>query len=173
MTFEVAPGERIIWEGRPERLRGFLRTIDVFILLMAIVFGLFVAATISAAGRSDPSGIFVGALFPLVVFCLLFLAPRLIDITRERGRTRYVLSDRRVVIRRGRREIELPLSTLSYLELDDSWVSGLTIFFAQRQLYEGVGVFGGGSSTPAFRGLRDALTVYRRISEARAAVATR
>jgi hypothetical protein len=173
MSFEIPPGDRMLWEGKPERLRGFLRPIDVFIFFMAIVFGLFVVATISAAGRSDPSGFFVGALFPLVVFGLLFLAPRLIDITRERGRTRYVLTDRRVLIRRGRREIELPLATLSYLELDDSWISGPTIFFAQRQLYEGVGVFGSGSSTPAFRGLRDAPAVYRTISEARTAVSTR
>jgi hypothetical protein len=173
MSFEIAAGERIIWEGKPERLRGFLRTIDVFIFLMAIVFGFFVVGTISAAGRSDASGFLVGGFFPLVVFGLFFFAPRFIDILRELGRTVYVLTDRRVVIRRGRREIELPLATLSYLELDDSWVSGRTIFFAQRQLYEGVGVFGGGSSTPAFRGLRDASAVYRRISDARAAVATR
>src|SRR5206468_12781217 len=61
MSFEVAAGERIIWEGKPERFRGFIRTIDVFIFLMAIVFGFFVVASISAAGRSDPSGFLVGA----------------------------------------------------------------------------------------------------------------
>lgn len=167
-AFPLSAGERVLWEGKPERLRGFLRPMDLLMLLMALFFGLFIVITAAAARRSDSSDILVGAFFPLVVIGILFFAPRLIDVMRDVGRTAYLVTDRRVLIRRGRREVELPLNTLAYLELDDSWVSGPTIFFAQRQLYEGLGSLYGASSTPAFRGLRDARAVYRTISEARA-----
>ena len=48
------------------------------------------------------------------------------------------------------------------------WLSGPTIYFAQRSLYEGWGGFYGGSPAPAFRGLADADSVFQQISAARA-----
>ena len=67
-----------------------------------------------------------------------------------------------------RRLVELDLATLPYLELEQSWLAGPTIYFGQRQMYEGWGGFYGGSPAPAFRGLADADAVYRTLSDARA-----
>jgi len=54
--------------------------------------------------------------------------------------------------------------------MERSWLAGPTIFFGQRQMYEGWGGFYGGSPAPAFRGLADSDSdaVYRTISDARA-----
>ena len=165
MTFETAPGERVLWEGRPRGIRGFVRPMDLFFLAFALFIG-FAFASAAVATPSGSSGVFF--LVPLVFFGLLFVVPRLVGILRESAGASYVLTDRRIVIRNRRRIVELDLANLPYLELERSWLSGPTIYFGPRQMYEGLGGFYGGSPAPALRGLTDADEVYRTISDARA-----
>jgi hypothetical protein len=166
VNFETAPGERVLWEGRPRGIRGFIRPMDLFFLGFTLVIGLLFGSTAAATPRA-PTGLLF--LFPVVFFGLLFVAPRLISILRESAGASYVVTDRRIVIRNRGRLVELDLANLPYLELERSWVSGPLIYFGQRQMYEGWGGFYGGSPAPAFRGLVDADAVYRTISDARRA----
>jgi hypothetical protein len=165
VTFEISPGERLLWEGRPRGIRGFIRPMDLFFLVFTLFIGLSFGSAVAAQPDAPRGLLFV---FPVVFFGLLFVVPRLISILRESGGASYVVTDRRVVIRTRGRLVELDLANLPYLELERSWLSGPMIYFGQRQMYEGWGGFYGGSPAPAFRGLADADTVYRTISDARA-----
>ena len=164
MSFEPSAGERVLWEGRPRGIRAFIRPMDVFFLLFTLLIGTLFGTT-AAASPSGPGGLLF--LFPVIVFGLLFIGPRLISILRESQGVSYLLTDRRIVIRNRGRLVELDLSNLPYLELDRSWLTGPVIYFGQRQMYEGWGGFSGGSPAPALRGLVDADVVYRTISDAR------
>jgi len=160
----LSAGERVLWEGRPRGIRGFVRPMDIFFLVFTLLIGLLFGST-AAATPNAPGGLLF--LFPVVVFVLLFIGPRLISILRESAGVSYVVTDRRIVIRNRGRLVELDLANLPYLELERSWLSGPVIFFSQRQMYEGWGGFYGSSPTPAFRGLVGADAVYRTISDAR------
>ena len=164
MSFEISPGERVLWEGRPRAIRAFIRPMDVFFLLFTLLIGTLFGTT-AAASRSGPGGLLF--FFPVIVFGLLFIGPRLVSILRESGGVSYLVTDRRIVIRNRGRLVELDLSNLPYLELERSWLSGPVIYFGQRQMYEGWGGFYGGSPAPAFRGLVDSDAVFRTISDAR------
>ena len=162
--------ETVIWEGVPRGLRGFLRPMDLFLAIFAAFAAILFIGAIGSAGRGGVgwSSVVVAGLFPFIFFGGFFFAPRAFSIWRDASATRYTLTDKRIVIETRGRRVELDLRTLPYLELERSWLSGRTIFFAQRNLYEGWGGFYGGSPAPAFRGLPDAETVYRMISAARA-----
>ena len=167
----LSAGERMLWEGRPHGIRGFLRPMDLFLIAFALFAALFFVTAIIGTARQrapDPSGVFVAGLFPLIFFGLFFFGPRFLSMWRESRGGQYIVTSRRIVIRNRGREIELDLTNLPYLELERSWLSGETIFFSQRNIYEGWGGFYGGSSAPALRGLSDARAVYRTISDARA-----
>jgi hypothetical protein len=170
MTTTLAAGEKLIWEGRPRGLRGFFRSMDVFLLGFAAFAAFFFVTSLAASARQTPrapSDYVVVALFPFIAFGLFLFLPRLIGVWREASGASYALTDRRIIIEGRGRRVEFDLRTLPHLELERSWLSGPTIFFAQRGAYEGWGGFYGGSSAAAFRGLADAPDVYRMISEAR------
>jgi hypothetical protein len=171
MTVQLAPGEAVIWEGRPSGMRGFIRGIDLFWIAFATFGALFFVTSLAATSRSPrpDGGEFVAvALFPFVVFGLFLGLPRAIGIWREKQRARYVLTDRRIILESRGRTVELDLRALPYLEFERSWLAGPAIYFAQRNIYEGWGAMYGGSPAPAFRGLANAEDVYRLISDTRA-----
>jgi hypothetical protein len=167
VSFEIPPGERVLWEGKPERLRGFLRTMDVVLLVFVLFLGFSFASAIAASGSRAGSTPLL-FYFPIIFFGFFLFGPRILSVFRESSGARYAVTDRRILIRTRRRLVELDLATLPYLELEQSWLAGPTIYFGQRQMYEGWGGFYGGSPAPAFRGLADADAVYRTLSDARA-----
>ena len=169
MSFEISPGERMLWEGKPQRLRGFLRPMDAFLLVFILFMGLFFAAAAAPSSTRDGSLPFL-FLLPFIFFGFFLVGPRILSVIRESSGARYAVTDRRILIRTRSRLVELDLATLPYLEMERSWLAGPTIFFGQRQVYEGWGGFYGGSPAPAFRGLADSDSdaVYRTISDARA-----
>ena len=169
MTDALASGERVIWRGRPTRLRGFYRPMDPFMLAFVFLGALFFVTALSSSARSRPAdaGDYqVAILFPLIVFGLFFFLPRFIGVWREKSGAEYTLTNKRVLLTARGRRIEFDLRSLPHLELERSWLSGPTIFFAQRNLYDGFGWYGG-SNAPAFRGLPDAEQVYEMIGKAR------
>jgi len=173
---DLAAGELMIWEGRPQRLRGFLRAFDLFWIVFAALGALFFVTSLAASSRGterDPGTYVVFAMFPFVVFGVFIFAPRLASIWREARGASYALTDKRIILRTRGRRIDLDLRTLPYLELERSWISGPTIYFAQRNIYEGWGGLYGGSAAPALRGLLDADDVYRKISAARSQATAR
>jgi hypothetical protein len=167
VSFEIPPGERMLWEGKPERLRGFLRTMDVVLLVFVLFLGFSFASAIAASGSRAGSTPLL-FYFPIIFFSFFLFGPRILSVFRESSGARYAVTDRRILLRTRRRLVELDLATLPYLELEQSWLAGPTIYFGQRQMYEGWGGFYGGSPAPAFRGLADADGVYRILSDARA-----
>src|SRR5207237_6989534 len=121
----LAPGERVLWEGRPQGIRGFLRSFDLFIIGFAAFAALFFVTAIAGSASSRqlppaPSEVASVALFPFIAVGLMFLLPRVIMVTRESNGASYVVTDRRVILRTGRRRVELDLRTLPYLELGRS-----------------------------------------------------
>jgi len=168
VSFEPSAGERVLWQGRPHGIRGFIRPMDIFFLVFTLLIGFLFGST---AAATTNAGLFF--LFPVVVFGLLFAGPRLIGILRESAGVSYIVTDRRILVRNRGRLVELDLANLPYLELERSWLSGRLIYFGPRQMYEGWGGFYGGSPAPAFRGLVDADAVYRTISDARMAARQR
>jgi hypothetical protein len=173
VSLVLAAGEKVIWQGAPSGLRAFLRPMDMFLFFFALFAAFFFVTTIFASGRGGGTGgsIALVGFFPLIFFGGFFFGPRLWSMWREASGTRYTLTDRRVVLQSRGRRVELDLRTLPYLEFERSWLSGPTIYFAQRNLYEGWGGFYGGSPAPAFRGLADADAVFQQISAARAGAA--
>lgn len=169
MTLGLAPGEKLLWEGRPMGLRGFFRAMDLFLIAFAAFAALFFVSSLASSRQPqrDPSQFIVVGLFPFIVFGLFLFLPRFISIWREASGASYALTDRRIILKSRGRRVELDLRTLQHLELERSWLSGPTIFFAQRNLYEGWGGIYGGSAAPAFRSLPNAADVYQMISEAR------
>ena len=170
MSFEISPGERVLWEGRPQRLRGFLRSMDVFLLIFVLFIGLFFSTAVAGSATRDASPPSLFFLLPFIFFGVFLFGPRILSVIRESSGARYAVTDRRILIRNRGRLVELDLATLPYLEMDQSWLAGPTIYFGQRQMYERWGGFYGGSPAPAFRGLADSDSDagYRTISDARA-----
>lgn len=141
---------------------------DIFLVVFVLITGLFfVTATAGSATPGAPPPFFLFS-FPFIFFGLFLFGPRLFGLFRESSGATYAVTDRRILIRNRGRFVELDLETLPYLEMERSWIAGPTIYFGQRQIYEGWGGMYGGSPAPAFRGLADADSVYRVVSEARA-----
>jgi lipid-A-disaccharide synthase-like uncharacterized protein len=164
---ELLPGETIVWQGRPSTARGSLRWFDLFYLgfaLFAAFFFIVSLASTSQGRARDPSEFVTVGLFPLVVFGLFFLLPRAISVWRDTRGIRYVVTDRRAIIATRGRRVELDLRTIPHLELDRSWLSGPTIYFGQRNIYDGMW---GSSSAPALRGLANADEVYAMLTSIR------
>ncbi len=163
----LAPGERVLWADHPHGWRGVLRPTDLFLAAFALFAALFFVTAILAGPRPNGSFALVSFLFPLLFFGLFFFGPRFISASRERSVT-YTLTDRRIVLRSRRRDVEFDLANLQHLELERGRLTGPVIFFGSRGMYEGWGGIYGGSPTPAIRGVPDAERVFRMISDARA-----
>ena len=141
---------------------------DLFLVVVVFITGLFfVAATAGSTTPGAPAPFFL-FFFPFIFFGLFLFGPRLFGVFRESSGATYAVTDRRILIRNRGRFVELDLATLPYLEMERSGIAGPTIYFGQRQMYEGWGGMYGGSPAPAFRGLADADSVYRIVSDARA-----
>src|SRR5207248_5071470 len=79
----LAPGERVLWQGRPQGIRGFLRSFDLFIIGFAAFAALFFVTAVAGSTSSRrlppaPSEVASVALFPFIAVGLMFLLPRVI-----------------------------------------------------------------------------------------------
>lgn len=108
-------------------------------------------------------------LLPVIILAL-FLAPAWFGRFVEGRRTRYVVTDRRIFIDSWRRQVEIDLATLNYLEHHRSLFGTSTIHLAPRSPYEAWGAGWWGPWTPALRAVEDGERVYRIISDARGAL---
>ena len=68
MSFEISPGERMLWEEKPQRLRGFLRSMDVFLLIFILFIGLFFATATAGSATRDASPPLLFFFFPFIFF---------------------------------------------------------------------------------------------------------
>src|SRR5207245_5296463 len=107
VSFEPSAGERVLWQGRPHGIRGFIRPMDLFFLVFTLLIGFLFGTT---AAATPNAGLFF--LFPVVVFGLLFAGPRLIGILRDAAGVSYVVTERRTVVRHRGRLVVLYLRIL-------------------------------------------------------------
>jgi hypothetical protein len=96
----LLPGERILWAGRPLRHRVFRRT-DVLLVPISLLWCGFVVFCESGA-LSSGVPFFVAILgAPLVLFGLYLVAGRFVVRVISPRRTRYTITDRRVLVHSG------------------------------------------------------------------------
>jgi hypothetical protein len=173
VTARLETGETVLWEGRPDLVRFSLNPMLIFSLVfMSLFFGTFAATFTQPTGRGAPPPIFI--FFPFIFFAVFFLVPMLVNGIVEGSRTRYVVTDRRILIAGWRRRAEIDLATLQYLELRRSLFGTATVALASQSPFEGLGWGMYGSRwTPALRAIPDADNVYEIISRARARLRSR
>lgn len=160
-------GERVLWQGRPRMLWYVVGPGEIFVLLFFAVWVIGAGAALAAptSPNAPPPWFF---LFPVVFIVIFFVGPMWIGRLFEASRTRYTLTDRRVVIDGWRRRAELDLRTLQFLELQRPLAGPSSIYFAPRGPYEGWSTgWWGGRWTPSFRAIDGADDVYRLLSDAR------
>jgi hypothetical protein len=123
------PGERVLWSGHPVSaawtVRRVVGALAGAVLLAAFVHGVARAATpvarVLGLHTLGPAmgGLFVGGV-ALAMLLLLFVAATLFDWAVLRPgrlvrRTRYFVTDRRVLIQRGHEELHLDRSRIAYV----------------------------------------------------------
>lgn len=101
MDSYLLPGERILWEGRPLRHPLFRRT-DLFLVPLSLLwcgFAVFWEASVLVEGAA----LFFFALFgvPFVLFGLYIVAGRFVVRAVSSRRTRYTITNGRVVVHGG------------------------------------------------------------------------
>jgi hypothetical protein len=168
---ELLSGERVLWEGRPDLFRFVLNPVYVFFLVFFVLWFLGFASSFASRSPNGPPTLFF--LFPLLFFAVFIFGPMLISGWLEGSRTRYALTDRRVLIRGFRRRAELDLATLQLVELERSLFGTASIYFAPRSGYAGWGWGFQSGWTPSFRAIPDADRVYDLVSRARAEARSR
>lgn len=116
----LTPGERVIWEGRPWR-GPRLEWRDLFLIPFSLMWcGLILIFFVPFGPEpTEPTvsanWIVIGLIFLGVA--AYFLVGRFLHDIWIRSRTRYALTDRRVLIRRGRNLTSLTLDGVTYLDL--------------------------------------------------------
>ena len=124
MAGELLPGERVLWQGRPSTAL-ILRPIDVFLIPFSLLWGgfaLFWNVSVWTAGEGGD------AVLPFKLFGLPFLIVGLYLIVGRfwldshlRGRLRYLVTDRRVLILKegGKSTKSIDIKRLPTLEFDE------------------------------------------------------
>ena len=169
----LLPGERVLWEGRPDR-RAFMFSGSLLLIPFTVLwcaFAIFWEVGVIAGG-APPRFVLWGV--PFVLVGLYMVAGRFFVAAREANRTWYAVTDRRVMIERGAfrsRYTELDLVSLPAPELDEGARAIGTITFGPT--YPGLRMVGpswpGVRMGPALVAIEDAGRVFRTIADARAA----
>jgi hypothetical protein len=168
----LEPGERILWQGAPNR-RAFVMRGPIFIIPFSIAWLAFaIFWTVSAAASDAPFFFWIwGGGF--ILMGIYFAFGRFLVADLEARRTRYVLTDRRVLVRSGAFSSEyqeLTLDDLPAAQLLEGRGGVGTIYFGPPDPYArwvGAGWPGYRSSAAAFVAIDDATSVFRQIVDAR------
>ena len=172
--FTPLPGERIVWRGRPKLLRYVFSPFDLLIAAFLLVFFVLPFATLSqtpSAQSSQSGSTFLAFTFFALFFAAMLLLPRWLTKLGQVRSTGYLLTDRRVIIRRKRGEIVLFLDVLPYLEYRRSRFGTESILFAPQSPFEYAWGFWGAASTPGLMAIDDGRQVHELVSRSREAKA--
>ena len=157
-------GERLLWEGKPDA--GGIWIVPAVVALAVLVPLVIVFGVLSAAMPQLPSALPITFFIALpVAFSLVIIVPLFAVFWRQLAGTRYVLTDRRAILSAPRRQAEVDLSKLAYVEIQHGIFGRSTIYFGSGPLYGGRYAYGG---APAFRSIADGDRVYTLITDARA-----
>jgi hypothetical protein len=176
----LLPGEVVLWTAKPER-RLFLRkygAVSAWGLGMIAIMAFWFVVSVVLAGGVEPiihNLVFFWAVPSIVIGLLLIYGPLLIA-AREWNHTDYVLTNRRLILRRGvwRPTLSvIPLRELPRIETQDKQGWGNVLLLGGTAL-ERLGENGRMEYHPSHLTLRDLhepKAVRDRILEARAALA--
>lgn len=169
----LMPGERVLWQGKPE-VRPFVMRGAWFIIPFSLLWGGFaIAWEVSAIlGRG---GLFFALWgIPFVLLGLYMIFGRLFVAKREAERTRYAITDRRVLVLGGafsRSLVELDLDRLPGAQLDESRDGVGTITFGTpvgfMRLPPGWPTMGMYRAPSAFQSIRDVRRTFDTLQQAR------
>jgi hypothetical protein len=181
---ELAPGERLLWLGRPAqglRLRGS----DIFMIPFSLMWGGFAivweasAIGLSVFGNGEPNRgagpFFVLWGIPFVAIGLYMIVGRFFWDAWQRKRTVYGIGARHVVIRRGGSLTMLDLATLPPMQLSSGRSARGTLSFGANSAPFGFAAPSGWPGAgryqpPAFELIEQAREVMRIVSDAQQAL---
>jgi hypothetical protein len=162
-------GERVLWTGRP-RAGLILGARDIFLIPFSLLWGGFAVFWEGAAIRSGAPIFFQLWGAPFVVFGLFMIAGRFVIDAWLRNRTRYAVTNRRILIARAEpfgKFISVYLDRLPDAQLSEGTRGRGTIRFGQADALWGSRSFAiwipALSLTPQFIAIDDARRVYDQI----------
>jgi hypothetical protein len=171
----LAPGERILWEGRGRaRLfsaaNGGLIFLVIFMAMAVVMFFVFAAVGADGAGRSG-DGRMVFIILPLVFLAVgLGVGIPLAIVGRQFANSRYIVtsSAAMIVTERswmGRQVTIVPLKSMPVLSLVENRDGTGTLTFGQNPMWANTRASGGWwmNSLPAFWNIERPLDVYQLI----------
>jgi hypothetical protein len=170
----LLPGERLLWEGSPD-VNAFSLRGAWFLLPFSILWGGFALFWEASVLTSRAPGVFALWGIPFVLAGLYLIFGRIPVARREARRTRYAITDQRVLLLRGafgQQVTEIDLKDVPSPQLERGRRGIGTISFGPApsafRAPPGWPTLGMYAQPPAFLTIPDAERVYRILQDARA-----
>lgn len=154
----LTPGERVVWEGRPDTGLFVFRAYDGFLIPFAVFFGIVAVGVILVGALNDVVFLAVGVIFALTA--LYMGVGRFFVSQSRRKRSRYALTDRRALITEGAGAAKgmALVPDLPIIQRGDRVTFGKPVpAFTNRS---SAAAFAGGDADFTFVGLEDAQAVH-------------
>ena len=169
---ELVPGETLVWCGRPDyRLSSTSSAMMLGVTLVCCLFALWCLA--NALDRNSAGGAVVATLFAGFAALLILRSWRVVI---EPKRTLYALTDRRLIVVRGRGLVSVQRSALRQIELvrhrhsvtlriptvlvSDSEGGQRVDFLELRAVQDGLALFRLLIQTEGYRGFADSVAIH-------------
>jgi hypothetical protein len=173
LRIHLRPGERVLWEGRPDVWSYSMRG-AWYLIPFSLLWGGFAIFWEATAITSGAPIFFLLWGIPFVVMGLYLIIGRLVVARREAANTVYAITDRRVLIETGafrRTFVQLDLRDLPASQLEEragglgTITLGPTLGF--MRMPPGWPLGGMYGQPPAFTAIPDAARVYETLQEAK------
>lgn len=168
---ELAPGEKLIWSGRP-RQGVMLRASDAFLIPFSVLWCGFAIFWETGVVRDGAPSFLMLSGIPFVLIGLYFVAGRFVADAAERRKTVYGLTNERVIIVAGlfRRTVKsLNLRTLPEMSLTERADGSGTITLGPSTGFPSAGSSWPGHrqvAPPALEGIEHVRSVHEQLRQA-------
>jgi hypothetical protein len=168
----LRPGERVLWEGRPD-IRAYSLRGAWFLIPFSILWGGFAIFWEYSAITRGAGPFFILWGIPFVAIGLYMAFGRIYVARREAANTSYAITDQRVLVETGafrRRLTQLDLRDLPMAQLEDggggrgSITFGASGYFRVPPGWPTLGMYG---QPAAFMAIPDAARVFRTLQDAK------
>jgi hypothetical protein len=170
---ELDSGENLLWSGRP-RQGIFLRGSDAFMIPFSLMWGGFAIFWEFSVITGDAPFFFMLWGIPFVLIGLYFIFGRFIVDSKQREKTFYGVTDKRVIILSGlfsKKANSLAIRLLSDISLKEKSDGSGTVVLGQENpmeaMYSGMAWPGMKKTTPRLESIQEAKKVYNTIREIR------
>lgn len=171
---ELNPGERLLWNGQPQR-GIFFRGSDIFMIPFSLVWGGFAIFWVYSALEAGAPVFFALFGLPFVLIGLYLIFFRFLADVWSRSKTFYAVTDQRVIFISGifsRNITSISLKNLGEIQLTLLNDGRGTITFGQNMSYPSWGTMNGMGyrrryyRAPCFERIEDVRQVYQLIQRA-------